>query len=106
MGSAEHDVTALITAWLWLTKRTMSLPSSPLPPWKKSPSTPGPQPPGQGGLGATGPGQGWGARAHKGKTPRRSRSLPGDSCRDPCGQQLFSFSFFFFFLLKSSALGL
>lgn len=54
MGSAEHDVTALITAWLWLTKRTMSLPSSPLPPWKKSPPTPGLQPTGQGGVGAAG----------------------------------------------------
>lgn len=103
MGSAEHDVTALITAWLWLTKRTMSLPSSPLPPWKKSPPTPGPQPPGHGALGAAGRRQGWAARPHKGKTARRSRSLPGDSCRDPCGQQLPSFSLY---SLKSSALGL
>lgn len=31
MGSAEHDVTTLITAWLGLTKRTMRLPSAPLP---------------------------------------------------------------------------
>lgn len=45
MGSAEHDVTALITAWLWLTKRTMRLPSSPLPPRKKMPPSPSPRSP-------------------------------------------------------------
>lgn len=100
MGSAEHDVTALITAWLWLTKRTMRLPSSPLPPRKKM--LPRPRSPlGQGGMGAVG------ARARPGCQSPAWQKPPGGqapcepNCPSPPGflraaAPFFISSFFFF----------